>query len=265
MAQDSAFAGSLPQVYEDCLVPVLFEPYAVDIAARAAAVVPTDVLEIAAGTGVVTAHLARALPNSRIVATDLNPAMLEVAAGLGMPANIEWQPADAQDLPFADASFDLVLAQFGVMFYPDRASAYREARRVLRPDGTWLFNVWDRIEDNCGSHAVHLALREALSEPKPGFLERAPFSYHDRALIAAELAEAGFTQVEFAEVRRLGDASLTDSLVRGLCGGTPLAGELAEHGPEAARQAEAHALEAARAAAGREGGLTLAALVIAAR
>lgn len=265
MGQDSAFAGSLPQVYEDCLVPVLFEPYAVDIAARAAVLAPTDVLEIAAGTGVVTAHLAAALPEARIVATDLNPAMLEVAAALGMPANIEWQPADAQDLPFADASFDLVLAQFGVMFYPDRASAYREARRVLRPGGTWLFNVWDRIEDNCGSHAVHLALRAALPEPKPGFLARAPFSYHDRSLIAAELVAAGFEHVELAEVRRLGSADLAESLVRGLCGGTPLAAELAEHAPEVARLAEAQALEAARAAAVREGGLTLAALVVAAR
>lgn len=265
MDKDSAFAGSLPQIYEDCLVPVLFEPFAIDIAERAAALAPRDVLEIAAGTGVVTAHLARALPMARIVATDLNPAMLEVAAGLGLPDRVSWEPADALDLPFADAAFDLVLAQFGVMFYPDRAKAYAEARRVLRPGGTWLFNVWDRIEANCGSHAVHLAFQEALPEPKPGFLARAPFSYHDRALIEAELRAAGFTEVSFTQVSRLGDASLAASLVRGLCGGTPLAAELAAHPAELAREAEALALKAVEAAAAREGGLTLQAVAISAR
>lgn len=265
MDKDSAFEGSLPQIYEDCLVPILFEPFAIDIAERAAALAPRDVLEVAAGTGVVTAHLARALPQARIVATDLNPAMLAVAAGHGLPSTVSWESADALDLPFADNAFDLVLAQFGVMFYPDRAKAYREARRVLRPGGTWLFNVWDRIEANCGSHAVHLALQEALPEPKPGFLERAPFSYHDRALIEAELREAGFGEVSFTQVSRLGEASLAASLVRGLCGGTPLTGELAAHPAELARAAEDLALKAVEAAAAREGGLTLQALVISAR
>jgi SAM-dependent methyltransferase len=265
MGKDSAFAGSLPQIYEDCLVPILFEPYAIDIAARAAALAPRDLLEVAAGTGVVTAHLARALPEARIVASDLNPDMLRVAAGRGLPASIRWEPADAQALPFGDAAFDLVLAQFGVMFYPDRAAGYREAKRVLRAGGTFLFNVWDRIEANCGSHAVHLALQAALPEPKPGFLARAPFGYHDRALIETELRGAGFTEIAFAEVKRLGDAGLTETLLHGLVAGTPLAAELAAHPPELARRAEAAALQAVKTAAEREGGLTLQAVVVTAR
>src|SRR6187200_2396043 len=146
---DKVFAGSIPQLYDEYFVPLIFEPYAIDLSARAAARRPGRVLEIAAGTGAVTRHLAADLPAaSAIVATDLNPGMIARAREVGAARPVEWQTADAMQLPFADATFDAVVCQFGVMFFPDRSAAYAEARRVLRPGGAFLFNAWDRIEAN---------------------------------------------------------------------------------------------------------------------
>ena len=146
---DKVFAGSIPKLYETHLVPLIFEPYAADLARRVAACKPSRILEIAAGTGVVTRALARSLPGGvDIVATDLNPGMLEQAAAVGTSRPVQWQQADAMALPFPDASFDTVACQFGVMFFPDKAKAFAEARRVLKPGGTLLFSVWDRIEEN---------------------------------------------------------------------------------------------------------------------
>jgi SAM-dependent methyltransferase len=146
-ATDVAFAGSIPALYDRYMGPLLFEPYARDIAARAAALGPQHILETAAGTGIVTEALARALPQADIVATDLNQAMLDVAAERVRAANVRFQQADAQALPFADGEFDLVLSQFGVMFFPDRVGAYREVRRVLKPGGRVLFLEHVRSQD----------------------------------------------------------------------------------------------------------------------
>src|SRR6185369_2662198 len=125
------------------------EPYAEDLARRLAPLRPGRLLEIAAGTGVVTRRLAASLPKEcAIVATDLNPPMIEQAKAIGTARAVEWRQADAMKLPFGDAEFDAVVCQFGVMFFPDKAHAFAEARRVLKPGGTFLFNAWDRIEDN---------------------------------------------------------------------------------------------------------------------
>src|SRR4051812_46786821 len=145
---DTAFAGSIPQLYERYLVPLLFEFYAVDIASRVDAS-PSRVLELAAGTGVVTRRLAAALPaNVAIVATDISQPMLDHAASVGTARPVEWARADAMQLPYPDASFDVVLCQFGAMFFPDKPRAFAEAKRVLRPGGRFIFSVWDRIEHN---------------------------------------------------------------------------------------------------------------------
>ena len=264
MTQDSAFAGSIPAIYDQCLVPVLFAPYARDLAARAVVLGPQAVLELAAGTGAVSHLLAAALPGARVVATDLNPAMLEVAATRGTAANLSFKPADAQALPFADEAFDLVLAQFGAMFFPDKRAAYAEARRVLAPDGALLFNVWDRLDANPGSAAVHHAVREALPEPKPAFIARTPFGYHDPAAIEAELRAAGFAEVTVERVAKASPPGSAAALARGMCLGSPLANELAAHPPEARDRA----LAAAIAAAERiepPGGFAMSALVVTAR
>jgi len=146
------------------MVPLIFEPYAEHLAARLAAMAPKRVLETAAGTGVVTRRMAARLPDSTtIVATDLNQAMLDEAASVGTARPVQWRQADAMQLPFADASFDAVVCQFGAMFFPDKAKGYAEARRVLVPGGVFLFDVWDRIEENEIADTVTAALRRHLS------------------------------------------------------------------------------------------------------
>ena len=137
VATDKLFAGSIPEIYDRFLVPLIFEPYAVDLAGRVAALAPDDVLETAAGTGVLTRALSQQLPAStHIVATDLNQPMLDQAARRQPAGTVEWKQADALALPFGDRSFDVVACQFGVMFFPDKVQGYKEARRVLRPDGS---------------------------------------------------------------------------------------------------------------------------------
>jgi ubiquinone/menaquinone biosynthesis C-methylase UbiE len=261
MKLDSRFAGSIPATYEQCLVPVLFAPYAQDLVARAIALAPSVVLEIAAGTGAVSHALAFGLPDARIVATDLNPAMLEVAAQRPAAPNLSFQPADAQSLPFDEGVFDLVLAQFGAMFFPDKVGAYREARRVLAPGRTLLFNVWDRLEANSGSAAIHHAVCNAAPEPKPEFIARTPFGYNDPATIETELRAAGFGEIAIERVERASPRGSAESLARGMCLGSPLANELAVHPADVREQALAAAIAAAELAETEEP-LTMAALVV---
>src|SRR5690349_22261543 len=142
------FAGNVPSNYERYMVPLLFRPYAEELASRAKALRPRRILETAAGTGVVTAALAAALPNAEIIATDLNQPMLDVASTRMSSHNVTFRQADALALPFGDGEFDLVVCQFGVMFFPDKAQGAAEARRVLRDGDTYLFAVWDRIDRN---------------------------------------------------------------------------------------------------------------------
>src|SRR5690242_4575588 len=190
---DKVFSGSIAELYEKHLVPLIFEPYAADLAERLRARRVSRVLEIAAGTGVVTRALARALPASTsIVATDLNQAMLDQAAAIGTARPVEWQQADALKLPFADASFDALVCQFGVMFFPDKAKAFAEARRVLRPGGVFLFNAWDRIEENEFADVVTQALARVFPADPPRFMARTPHGYHDVAAIRRDLAAGGF-------------------------------------------------------------------------
>lgn len=194
---DKVFAGSIPENYDRHMVPLIFAPYAADIARRAASLSPNAVLEIAAGTGVVTRALAPTLgADASYVVTDLNQPMLDYAASQQAPDDrITWRQADAMALPFADASFDLVCCQFGAMFFPDRPAAYREARRVLKPGGHFLFSVWDRIEENVFADDVTNALATMFPHDPPRFLARTPHGYHDTALIRADVQRAGFSEL----------------------------------------------------------------------
>jgi SAM-dependent methyltransferase len=225
---DAVFTGSIPSLYDKYLGPLIFEPYAEDLAQRVAALDAGRVLETAAGTGIVTRALTRSLPASvEIVATDLNQPMIDHAAAQISAGRVTWQPADAQSLPFPDGAFDVVVCQFGAMFFPDKPRAFAEARRVLRPSGVFFFNVWDRIEENEFADVVTAALETVFPDDPPRFLARTPHGYHDKAAIARDLVQGGFTAtpdiVTIAEVGRADSARVP---AVAFCQGTPLRNEI---------------------------------------
>ena len=225
---DKVFAGSIPEIYDTYLVPLIFEDFASDLASKVAAGSPTHVLETAAGSGVVTRALAPKLSaDCRYVVTDLNQPMLDRAAGRqGDDDRIAWQQADALSLPFEDRSFDAVCCQFGVMFFPDRIKGYREARRVLRPGGQFVFNVWDHIEENEFANLVTRAAGQIFPEDPPLFLARTPHGYHDIDVIYDELKQAGFGSVEISTITDASWAPSARHPAIAYCQGTPLRNEL---------------------------------------
>ena len=246
VANDKAFTGSIPQIYDRLLVPMIFEPYARDLAQRIAHHYPRDVLETAAGTGVVTSALASHLPDkTKITATDLNEPMLAQAKThlTGKP-QIKWQQADALALPFDDASFDAVACQFGVMFFPDRIKGYSDARRVLKPGGRFFFNVWDRIEENDFANTVTEALKEVFPNDPPLFMVRTPHGYHDVDRIRRDLTEAGFTDIAIEPVAHTSRASSPKDAAIAYCQGTPMRAEIEARGAPGLEAATVHTAEA---------------------
>jgi SAM-dependent methyltransferase len=230
---DKVFGGSIPRVYENYLVPLLFEPYADDLGERMASRAPARVLEVAAGTGVVTRKLAAALTaGASIVATDLNQAMLDVAFEIGAGRSVDWRQADAVQLPFADGSFDAVVCQFGAMFFPDKARAYAEARRVLSRGGIFVFNVWDQIRENEFADTIATSIEAMFPSDPPRFLERTPYGYFDHRAIERDLTAAGFTaRPQFATVAARSRAESPRAPAVGYCQGTPLRGEIEARDP----------------------------------
>jgi len=225
---DSSFAGSIPGLYERYLVPLLFQPYADEVARRVAEWKPSRVLETAAGTGVVAAAMHAAAPDADIVATDLNQAMLDVAADHIRSGKVRFQEADALDLPFDDGSFDLVVCQFGVMFFPDKVRGNAEARRVLSEGGRYLTVIWDSIDKNPGSRKLGDAVASLFPDDPPKFLERTPFGYSDRAQIEHDLLAAGFADIELETVAKRSRGGSARDVATGLCMGSPLRSEIEE-------------------------------------
>jgi SAM-dependent methyltransferase len=245
---DTSFAGSLPAIYQQYFVPLIFEPYGADLVQRLTQRPLRRVLEIAAGTGVVTRHLASALPESvAIVATDLNQAMLDQAAATGTSRPVEWRQADGAELPFPDESFDAVVCQFGVMFFPDKPKAFAEARRVLRPGGVFLFNVWDRIEENEFADVITAELATLYPADPPRFMARTPHGYADCAVIERDLSAAGFSHpAEFVTVTEASRAVSADVVALAYCQGSPLRNEIEARDAEGLARATARAAEAIR-------------------
>ena len=225
---DKVFTGSIPKLYEEYLVPLIFQPYAADLAHRVAARSPARVLEIAAGTGVVTRKLASVLPERvSIVATDLNQPMLDLAAEVGTTRPVEWRQADAMYLPFDNGVFDAVVCQFGVMFLPDKSKAFSEARRVLGSGGAFIFNVWDRIEENEFADTVTKALESLFPKDPPRFLARTPHGYYHFATIEQDLKHGGFVgPPHINTVAARSRAASPQIPAIAYCQGTPLRNEI---------------------------------------
>jgi ubiquinone/menaquinone biosynthesis C-methylase UbiE len=230
---DKIFAGNVPALYQKFMVPMIFEPYARDTAERVRQGNPKDVLEIATGTGVVTRAMAAVLgPDVRITATDLNQPMLDVAAEKqGADSRITWRQADGQALPFEDQSFDTVVCQFGMMFFPDKIKGYREARRVLRPGGRYIIAVWDRVDTNEFISNVDTTLKARFPADPPLFMERTPHGYWNLEVIESELKAAGFVSVHAETINHRSRAASALDATTGYCAGSPLAGEIEARAP----------------------------------
>jgi ubiquinone/menaquinone biosynthesis C-methylase UbiE len=229
---DTVFAGSIPELYDRLMVPLIFDVYARDMARRVAALRPRRVLETATGTGAVTRAMTAALPEAALIATDLNQAMLDHAAARHPSRDsVQWRQADALALPFEDASFDVVVCQFGAMFFPDRVKGYAEARRVVKPGGHYLFSVWDRIADNEFADVVTEALARIFPDDPPRFLARTPHGYHDGDRIRDDVKAAGFRDVSVETVDASSDAASPRDPAVAYCHGTPLRNEIEARAP----------------------------------
>jgi ubiquinone/menaquinone biosynthesis C-methylase UbiE len=232
-SSDAKFAGSIPELYERYLGALLFEPYAEDLLQRLNDVRAGTVIEVAAGTGVVTRVLRKGLPaDVRLIATDLNEAMLRVAQSRGGVEGVQFQQADAQRLPFQDASAQAIACQFGMMFVPNKPAAFREAHRVLAPGGRYVFNLWDSLTHNEVSQIVMRAVAAQFPDNPPAFFERTPFGYFDAEVIRDDLRAGGFERIEIETVAKVTQAPSAEFVAIGMCQGTPLRGEIEERNPD---------------------------------
>lgn len=229
--QATSFVGDIPGHYDREMGPVIFADFADDMARRAAAGAPGRLLELAAGTGIVTRRLRDLLPAaSRLVATDLNPPMLAVAETKFRAGEaVEFRQADATALPFADGAFDTVVCQFGVMFFPDKAKSYSEAYRVLIPGGRYLFSVWDAHRHNPYGRIAHQLIETFFPADPPQFY-RAPFSYHAIDPVKDALEEAGFVDFRATVLSRIKEVADIAPFARGFVYGNPVIGQIKARG-----------------------------------
>jgi SAM-dependent methyltransferase len=224
-----SFSGSMPEFYDHYLVPLMFQPFALDLGERIRGLKSDRVLELAAGTGIVTRALVRSLPASvAITATDLNPAMLERAKTHPGLERVSWQEADALALPFEDEAFDCVVCQFGVMFFPDKQAGFREALRVLKPGGRFLFNVWGDLEGTVVGE-VRRAVGQCLGHDPITF--SVPV-YNDADLVRADLTAAGFGSVKAEKLTKRGHSASAKEAAIAYCRGGLTGAHIEKHAPD---------------------------------
>ena len=227
MKTDVKFSDSVSQAYQKYMVPLIFESYAIDLATRVSRQNPGSILEVAAGTGVVTKQIASRLrPDARFTVTDLNQSMLNVAMQNIHDNRIQWQQCDALSLPFDERGFDSVVCQFGAMFFPDHVRGYKEAHRVLKPNGRFYFNVWGKISENYFAQEVERALEKYFPNDPPKFMSRTPHGYFDEKRIGGELEAAGFSEIEMETINFTSKAPSPEYVATAYCMGTPLRSEI---------------------------------------
>ena len=228
--ETSGYVGNVPQHYDQNLGPLLFSDYAADLARRIATLNPRRVLETAAGTGIVTRALRDALPaNANLTATDLNAPMLDIAATKFRPSEaVEFRTADATALPFADASFDAIVCQFGVMFFPDKDKSYREAIRVLATGGHYVFSIWDSHRHNPIGRIAHEVIGGFFPADPPQF-QSVPFAYRFEP-IKESLIDAGFASISATILRSQKKVADFAMLARGLIYGSPIIDQVQQRG-----------------------------------
>lgn len=228
MSSTIEFTGSIPATYDRYLGPLFFEPYALNLVGR----IPQQqkrVLELACGTGRVTRHLTGKITEDGVLfATDLNPDMLEVAKHKINDPKLRWQVVDAHELPFEDQEFDLVVCQFGVMFFQDKEKAFKETYRVLKPSGIFLFNTWDDVQFNTVSAITQEVLNDILGKEAPDFLEKGPYSMYDKKQIKDLVLNAGFKDITIEPVLIVSSEFSAEDAAEGILSGSPLAGYLQE-------------------------------------
>ena len=221
MGKTTAFTGTIPANYENYLGPFLFEPYALDTVSRLQDKKYNDILEIACGTGRVTNHLVKSVKHDTITATDLNPDMIGVAKGIVKDKSISWMQADAMDLPFTDRSFDLVVMQFGIMFFPDKQKGLNETYRVLKPGGKIIYTTWDKPEAVPAIYRARKIIESFLGESLPVFYD-IPYSMHAEDVLKSLTETAGFKDIKVALVKKEGISSSAAQLATGIVEGNPI-------------------------------------------
>ena len=223
MTSSHAFAGSVPANYDKYLGPLLFEPYALDLAGRLTNAKLQQVLELACGTGRVTKHLVSLLTeDGQLLATDINADMLALAKTKVSDHRIKWQVADAQELPFERERFDHVICQFGLMFFPDKLQACNEAYRVLQPGGKFIFSVWDDMLYNPRSFIIKKVADDMFGADAPDFLKKGPYSFFDKEEIKNIIQKAGFREMKIEAVKKTARYHTADDVIKGFVDGSPL-------------------------------------------
>jgi ubiquinone/menaquinone biosynthesis C-methylase UbiE len=225
------FSDSVSQHYDNCLGPMFFEPYAIEVAKRINPASVHVALELACGTGRVTRHLRNAIPaNAKLIASDISSDMMAVAKEKLSSANIDWQIIDAAELPFDDNSIDLVVCCFGYMFVPDKVKAYDEVHRILKPGGMLLITTWDKLEHNGASYVCRMIVEKYLTEPLPETCNHA-VSMSDDKEIKKDLQQAGFSKIITERVDKISESRSAKEAAEALTQSGPVYDEIMKRNP----------------------------------
>jgi ubiquinone/menaquinone biosynthesis C-methylase UbiE len=214
------YQGGPAANYERYFAPAIGAPIARDLIELAKLRPGEHVLDVACGTGVVTRLAAERVGDSGVAGVDVNPGMLEVARQVAGDTAIEWHQASAEALPLGDATFDVVLCQMGLQFFPDRQAALREMQRVLTPGGRVALNVPGPLPPPLA--VLEQALRRHVGPEAAGFVATV-FSLHDTEEVRLLLENAGFTDVRTRSDRKALSLPRAEDFLWQYVYGTPIA------------------------------------------